>query len=35
MNEVTDKTVLSKDYFEHVIKVFEAMKPFNDYLNEY
>jgi uncharacterized protein (TIGR02453 family) len=35
MNEVPDKMVVSSDYFEHVIKVFEAMKPFNDYLNEY
>jgi uncharacterized protein (TIGR02453 family) len=34
-NEITDKMVLSNDYFEHVIKVFGAMKPFNDYLNEY
>lgn len=35
MNEVPDKLVLSNEYFDHVIKVFEAMKPFNDYLNEY
>jgi uncharacterized protein (TIGR02453 family) len=35
MNEVPDKMVVSSDYFEHVIKVFEAMKPLNDFLNEY
>ena len=35
MNEVPDKMVLSDDYFEYVIDVFGAMKPFNDYLNEY
>ena len=35
MNEVPDKLVLSNEYFDHVIKVFKAMKPFNDYLNEY
>jgi uncharacterized protein (TIGR02453 family) len=35
MNEVPDKMVISSDYFEHVIKVFEAMKPLNDFLNKY
>ncbi len=35
MNEVPDKMVLSNEYFDHVIKVFQAMKPVNDYLNEY
>jgi uncharacterized protein (TIGR02453 family) len=35
MNEVPDKKVLSDDYFDYVIEVFRAMKPFNDYLNEY
>ena len=35
MNEVPDKMVLSNDYFDHVVKVFRAMKPFNDYLTEY
>src|ERR1035437_8412107 len=34
-NEVKDKMVLSNDYFDHVINVFNAMKPLNDYLNEY
>ena len=35
MNEVPDKMVLSDEYFDYVIDVFKAMKPFNDYLNEY
>lgn len=35
VNEVTDKFVLSTDYFEYVIKVLKAMKPLNDFLNEY
>jgi uncharacterized protein (TIGR02453 family) len=35
MNEVSDKMVLSDEYFDYVIDVFKAMKPFNDYLNEY
>ena len=35
MNEVTDKFVLSDDYPQHVIAVFKAMKPFNDFLNNY
>lgn len=35
MNEVPDKMVLSDDYFDYVIEVFHAMKPFNDYLNDY
>jgi len=35
MNEVPDKMVLRDDYFDYVIEVFRAMKPFNDYLNEY
>ncbi len=35
VNEVPDKMVLSNDLFEHVISVFKAMKPLNDYLNEY
>lgn len=35
VNEVSDKIVLSENYFEHVLNVFNAMKPFNDYLNEY
>lgn len=35
VNEVTNKMVLSNDFFDHVINVFKAMKPLNDYLNEY
>ena len=35
VNEATDKMVLSNEYFDHVINVFRAMKPLNDYLNEY
>jgi uncharacterized protein (TIGR02453 family) len=33
INEASDKTVLGKDFQEHVINVFKAMKPLNDYLN--
>jgi len=33
VNEAPDKLVLSNDYKDHVIKVFKAMKPLNDYLN--
>jgi len=35
VNEVPDRTVLSQDYFEHVILVLRSMKPFNDFLNDY
>jgi uncharacterized protein (TIGR02453 family) len=35
VNENPDKMVLSNDFFDHVINVFKAMKPLNDYLNEY
>jgi uncharacterized protein (TIGR02453 family) len=35
VNEVPDKFVLSPDYFEHVIDVARAMKPLNDFLNDY
>jgi uncharacterized protein (TIGR02453 family) len=35
VNEVKDKMVLSEDFFDHIIKVVVAMKPLNDYLNEY
>lgn len=34
-NEVDDETVLKEDFFVHVINVMKAMKPFNDYLNDY
>jgi uncharacterized protein (TIGR02453 family) len=33
VNEASDKQVLSNEYKDHVIKVFKAMKPLNDYLN--
>jgi uncharacterized protein (TIGR02453 family) len=32
-NEASDKIVLGKDFQEHAINVFKAMKPLNDYLN--
>jgi uncharacterized protein (TIGR02453 family) len=35
VNEVTDDSVLSESYFEHTIKVMKAMKPLNDFLNDY
>jgi len=35
VNEVTDEFVLSERYFDHVLNVIKAMKPFNDYLNNY
>jgi len=33
VNEAPDKLVLSSKYLDHVINVFKAMKPLNDYLN--
>lgn len=33
--EVKDDFVLSNDLFNHTIRVFKAMKPLNDFLNEY
>jgi uncharacterized protein (TIGR02453 family) len=33
VNEVPDKIVLSNGFFDHVLSVFKAMKPLNDYLN--
>jgi uncharacterized protein (TIGR02453 family) len=35
VNEVNDELVLSEDYFDHTLKVMKAMKPLNDFLNEY
>jgi uncharacterized protein (TIGR02453 family) len=35
VNEVTDEFVLSQRYFDHVMNVIKAMKPFNDFLNNY
>jgi len=34
-NEVKDDFVVNNDLFNHTIKVFKAMKPLNDFLNEY
>jgi len=33
VNDAPDKLVLSTGYSDHVIDVFKAMKPLNDYLN--
>jgi uncharacterized protein (TIGR02453 family) len=35
VNEVSDKLVHSENFPDQVMNVFKAMKPFNDYLNEY
>jgi uncharacterized protein (TIGR02453 family) len=35
VNEVTDEFVLSEKYFDHVIHIIRAMKPLNDFLNDY
>jgi uncharacterized protein (TIGR02453 family) len=35
VKDMPDKKVLSSDYFEDSILVFKAMKPLNDFLNEY
>jgi uncharacterized protein (TIGR02453 family) len=35
MNEVPDEKVLSPGYFEYVTSGFRAMKPLNDFLNNY
>ena len=35
VNEVKDEFVLSEKFFGHVMNVIRAMKPLNDYLNEY
>lgn len=34
-NSATDKEVLDKGYINHVIEVFKAMKPLNDFLSNY
>ena len=34
VNEVSDKIVLSNNFMDHIINVFKAMKPLNDYLND-
>lgn len=33
--EVTDKQVINDDYLKYSVAVFKAMKPLNDFLNEY
>jgi uncharacterized protein (TIGR02453 family) len=35
VNEITDEFVQSEKYFDHTINIIKAMKPFNDYLNDY
>jgi uncharacterized protein (TIGR02453 family) len=35
VNEVTDKFVMSPDFHTHILSAARAMKPFNDFLNEY
>jgi uncharacterized protein (TIGR02453 family) len=35
VNEVSDEFVLNQSYFDHVLNVIKAMKPFNDFLNDY
>jgi uncharacterized protein (TIGR02453 family) len=35
INEVKDEFVLSDKFIDHVMNVIRAMKPLNDYLNEY
>jgi uncharacterized protein (TIGR02453 family) len=35
VNEASDKLVLSEKYFEHAVEVMKAMKPLNDFLNDY
>lgn len=35
INEVSDASVVSEKYLGHVINVLKAMKPLNDFLNDY
>jgi uncharacterized protein (TIGR02453 family) len=35
MSELKDNQVLDEHYFDNVIRTMKAMKPFNDFLNEY
>jgi uncharacterized protein (TIGR02453 family) len=35
INEVKDEFVVSEKFIDHVMNVIRAMKPLNDYLNEY
>jgi uncharacterized protein (TIGR02453 family) len=35
VNEVKDELVLGNKYFDHAVNVIKAIKPLNDFLNEY
>jgi uncharacterized protein (TIGR02453 family) len=35
VNEVSDDQALSENFFEYVLQAMKAMKPLNDFLNEY
>lgn len=35
MKELPDRKVISNDYFQYTVEIFKAMKPLNDFLNEY
>jgi uncharacterized protein (TIGR02453 family) len=35
VNEVADEFVMGEKYFEHTMNVIKAMKPLNDFLNDY
>jgi uncharacterized protein (TIGR02453 family) len=35
VNEIPDKMVVSKDFFNHIMFTVAAMKPLNDFLNDY
>jgi uncharacterized protein (TIGR02453 family) len=35
VNEVSDDLALSENFFEYVLQAMKAMKPLNDFLNEY
>jgi uncharacterized protein (TIGR02453 family) len=35
VNEIKDDLAISNNYFGHVLNVVKAMKPFNDFLNDY
>jgi uncharacterized protein (TIGR02453 family) len=35
MQEISDKQILGNDYLKYSVSAFKAMKPLNDFLNEY
>jgi len=35
MKELPDRMVISNDFFQNTVEIFKAMKPLNDFLNEY